>query len=364
MAGPLPDVAFVADNLEAGGAERQLTYMVRVLRERGARVHVFTLLAGGGFADEIHARGAGVSAIGPSGTSHLTRLVRLVRTGRAFAPGVIQSAHFHTNLYAAALGRLLRVPSVGAVRSSLGLSVERLGRLGRLSVRAPTLVAANSHAAVEEANALGLDPGQFVVLPNVVDTDMFSPAPVARKAGTFTVCWVGNANPKKRHDLVVEAFARAFSGDPDARLVIHGRGGLGPEIQAELARQRVNGQAEVVAPGDPVPTYRGADVLVLASDVEGTPNTVLEAMACGIPVVATAVGDVPELLRDGSGVVVRPGDVDGLARALASLRRDRQRRLDMGATARRRAEQDFAIPSLAGSLGHVYRQAGVRERVA
>lgn len=364
MGGALPDVAFVADNLGGGGAERQLTYMVRALRERGARVHVFTLVPEGAYAEEIRARGAGVSSIGPSGTTHLTRLVRLVRAGRAFSPDVVQSAHFHTNLYTAAAGRLLRVPSIGAVRSSLRLSVERLGRFGRLSVRAPKLVAANSHAAVAEAGPLGLDPGRFVVLPNVVDTDAFSPDPHAGETDGFTVCWVGNANPKKRHDLVVEAFARAFAGDPDARLVIHGRGGLGPGIRAELARQGVNGQAEVVAPGDPAPTYRRADVLILASDVEGTPNTVLEAMACGVPVVATAVGDVPELLRGGSGVVVTPGDVDGLARALASVRGDRERRLEMGRAARRRAEHDFALAGLAGHLGRVYRRAGVRERVA
>jgi glycosyltransferase involved in cell wall biosynthesis len=360
MAGELPDVAFVADNLEAGGAERQLTYMVRVLRERGARVHVYTLVPEGTFAAEIRARGAGVSSIGASGTSHLTRLARLVRAGRAFRPGVVQSAHFHTNLYAAAAGRLLRVPSIGAVRSSLRLSVDRLGRFGRLSIRAPTVVAANSRAAVEEAGALGLDPSRFVVLRNVVDTDAFSPAPVTSGTGAFTVCWVGNANPLKRHDLVVEAFARAFSGDPDAQLVIHGRGGLRPEIQVELARQGVNGQAEIVTPGHPASTLRRADALVLASDAEGTPNVVLEAMACGVPVVATAVGDVPELLRGGCGMVVSPGDVDGLARALASLRHDRERRLVMGGIARRRAEQ-FDLPGLADNLRRLYRQAGVRE---
>jgi glycosyltransferase involved in cell wall biosynthesis len=358
MAAELPDVAFVADNLEAGGAERQLTYMVRVLRDRGARVHVFTLVPEGTFAAEIRACGAGLSWIG-SGTSRLARLVRLVQGARAFRPDVVQSAHFHTNLYAAAAGRVLRVPSVGAVRSSLRLSLDRLGRLGRLSVRAPTLVAANSRAAMEEARAIGIGSSSVVVLRNVVDTDAFSPDPNPSEADGFTACWVGNANPLKRHDLVVEAFARAFRGDRDTRLVIQGRGGLRPETREELARRGVNGQAEIVAPGNPVATYRRADVLILASDVEGTPNTVLEAMACGVPTVATAVGDVPELLRDGSGVVVRPGDTDGLARALASLRADRERRRDMGRTARRRATR-FALPTLAGALGGLYGQAGVR----
>jgi glycosyltransferase involved in cell wall biosynthesis len=354
MSRTMPDVAFVADSLAIGGAERQLTYMVRVLRDAGSRVHVFTLAEHGAFADDVRACGADVTSIGPSGTSHVKRLVRLVHGARAFTPAIVQSAHFHTNIYAAVVGWILRVPSIGAVRNSMTFSLERVPRFGRLSLRLPTVVAANSRAAITESGRLGFDAGSFALLPNVVDTEVFAPASAFVSAAELTVCWVGTSKPEKRADLVTRAFVRAFSDTADARLVVHGGERWHGEIRAEAAAAGLTDHVELLAAGDPLPTYRRSDVLVLPSDVEGTPNVVLEAMACGLAVVATAVGDVPELLDGGRGVLVPPNDPDALALALRQLRDDPDRRLELGRAARRRVEESRSLPGLRPALEQLY----------
>jgi glycosyltransferase involved in cell wall biosynthesis len=103
------------------------------------------------------------------------------------------------------------------------------------------------------------------------------------------------------------------------------------------------------------PVYRAADVLVLTSDNEGTPNVVMEAMASGLPVVASRVGGVPELVRDGeTGFVLAADDEEGMAAKLQRLIGDRDLRERMGRQARRYMESFHALNRLPGYLGSLY----------
>src|SRR5206468_1918872 len=93
-----------------------------------------------------------------------------------------------------------------------------------------------------------------------------------------------------------------------------------------------------------LPVYREADALVLTSDYEGTPNVVLEAMACGLPVIATRVGDVPEIVRHGeTGFLVEPSDTEAIAERLVDLQRDRALGVRLGSAARRHAERHHSF---------------------
>lgn len=100
---------------------------------------------------------------------------------------------------------------------------------------------------------------------------------------------------------------------------------------------------------------RSADVFVLPSFLEGQPIAILEAMASGLPVVASAIGAVPDLIRDGvEGRIVEPGDVAGLASALGELVQDPSARREMGRAARRRAEEHHGLESLSARLAKIY----------
>jgi len=109
---------------------------------------------------------------------------------------------------------------------------------------------------------------------------------------------------------------------------------------------------------DPAPLYRKADVFVLTSDHEGTPNVILEAMACGLPVVATAVGGVPDLVQDGvTGFLCAPRDTAGIVAALARLAGDPVLRREMGERARVHVERCHARDRLPDLLESLYRTA-------
>ena len=103
------------------------------------------------------------------------------------------------------------------------------------------------------------------------------------------------------------------------------------------------------------PLYRRADVCVLSSDFEGTPNVLFEAMASGLPVVATKVGDVPAIVLQGeTGFVVERDDLDGLTAALAELVRNEPRRIEMGRRARQYVEAHHSLERLPAYLERLY----------
>jgi glycosyltransferase involved in cell wall biosynthesis len=137
--------------------------------------------------------------------------------------------------------------------------------------------------------------------------------------------------------------------------------GDGPEREALAARAAAAGIAERVtfvgSTRDVIGLYAAMDVLVLPSLQEGSPNVVLEAMACGLPVVASAVGGVPEIIdEERTGYLVAPGDANALARKLALLAHDRARRVQLGRASRRRIEDHFDIRQTVEHHAALYRR--------
>jgi glycosyltransferase involved in cell wall biosynthesis len=177
----------------------------------------------------------------------------------------------------------------------------------------------------EAAIQLGARADSVVVVRNGVDADLFRPAPQAAArqqlglpADVPLVLYVGNLKASKGVVDLANAFAQLADADPRPHLVMVGGGDARAEVVAALARH----QARVHLPGpvalEHVPTWMAAANLVaLASWAEGTPNVLLEALACGRRVVATRVGGIPDVISDPAmGELVPARDVAALARAL------------------------------------------------
>ncbi|GHT94285.1 glycosyl transferase family 1 [Betaproteobacteria bacterium] len=173
---------------------------------------------------------------------------------------------------------------------------------------------------------------------------------------------VGRFATVKNQVFLARAFARAVtSGAPgaeDLRLIIVGEGEKRGEIEAELRAGGVLERAWLPGVRDDVPRILpGLDCFVLPSYSEGTSLAIQEAMACGLPVLATAVGGTPDLVTEGeSGFLVRPDDDVALAGRIVQLAAAPELCATMGARARRRAERDFDIRRTIGRYGELFNQ--------
>jgi glycosyltransferase involved in cell wall biosynthesis len=354
-------VSFLAGTLGQGGAERQLYYMVRALKQAGAHPRVLTFAEGEFWEAHLRKLDVPVIWVGQQ-RSRMQRVKRILSELRSHPADLLQSLHFYTNAYVGLCGGLLGIRSLGSIRNDGKKEMREGGSLaGRLGLRVPGMIAANSGEAIRFARRYGLPASRLAFLANAVDTDRFSPGP-REERGELRVLAVGRLHRQKRFDRFIRLVARlqVHSRTPVKGTIVGGEPGSGNarhELEAQACSMGLTPGVLTFQGGaaDTVPFYQGADLFVLTSDSEGTPNVILEAMSCGLPVVATRVGGVPDVVQDGvTGCLVDPGDEQAMVRTVLSLLEDRDRRLEMGDRARRFVMQNHSIGRLAPRLSEVY----------
>lgn len=353
-------LTFVAGTLGQGGAERQLFYILSALTSAGAELQLLSLTRGEFWEEKIRNAGIQVIWVGEP-KSKLGRLVRIVQELRAFKPTVVQSQHFYTNLYVAVSARLLSRRDVGAIRSDTHSEVQDSGNfLGMSSLRAPRLIAANSRAGIKNAIKLGLKTSSLFHLPNFVDTDYFKPAGRFSHKGVRLLA-VGRLALEKRFDRfihLIDSLRKLHELDVTGLIV-----GDGPERDnlQKLARELHLGPNVLEFKGmvaDTRDAYRNADIFVLTSDYEGTPNVALEAMASGLPVISSRVGGVSDLITHGeNGYLFDAGDDDSMLNTLVELVRNAELRRRVGGQARESVLNKYALNRLPVYLKDLYQLA-------
>lgn len=315
--------------------------------------------------------------------SDLRTLVKLYRLMRRERPQIVHTHQAKAGFAGRLAARLAGVPIVlhtfhGHVfrgyfsprKTRLFLLMERLG--ARLSSRIVTI----SPRLRDELAAFGVTTAdRIAVIPLGFDLDAFASQPRAdghfRRSlglpdGAKLVGAVGRLVPIKNIPLLLEAAVLARRRDPAIHVVLVGDG----EIRADLeARVAALGLAEAVTFAgwrrDLPSVYADLDAVVISSDNEGTPASLIEAMASGCPVVATRVGGVPDLVADGeTGRLVPPGDPAALAAALLARFAEPERTDRMAALARRRALERYQARRLVADVDRLYREllasAGLR----
>ncbi|MDP9341260.1 MAG: glycosyltransferase [Actinomycetota bacterium] len=347
-------VALLVESLRSGGAERQLTELAtRLDRDRFApRVLVWQEndFYGGAL------RETGIEVIGYRRRGKLDP-VPTVRVARWLRSGEVRIAHGFDdtgNLYAA-LGRWMagRGVAIAAERSEERL----LGGLSGLHKgwghRHATVTVANSHSGAAFVTKTAGPRARVVVIPNGVDLQRFRPGdPGERERARRRLGWpleprvlltVGTVRRVKNHLGLAMALERLESLDGwEARWIGVRDPDYAEMVERYLRRPRLS---SVVHLHDPIPNiedaYLASDVVVLSSQHEGTPNVVLEAMASGRPVVATAVGDAPRYVEDGvTGWLAPSPDPASICRALsAAIRCTAEELTAMGEKGRLRMEE-------------------------
>jgi len=356
-------ICFLAGTLGQGGAERQLFHMLDQLQRAGARVTLLCLTQGEFWERRIVELGVPCIWVGQK-KSRLRRLFRIFQELRRDRPDIVQSQHFYTNLYAAVAGRASGLPAIGAIRSNVFGEVRDNGRvLGNLCLHLPHLLAVNSSAAIENALTRGIAPGKLWLVPNAVDVDRFHPDAnkcAGKRDGAFQILSAGRMDALKRFDLVLRVIDRLRrEARVPIRAVLAGDGPLRSSLEKQAAELNLLDCVEFRGQvADLAPLYRESDALLLASDQEGTPNVILEAMASGLAVVATAVGGIPGIITSGkNGFLAPPGEEEGLVNALLRLTESDTLRAEIGGQARAFAAASHAPSSVLTALGGLYRAA-------
>jgi sugar transferase (PEP-CTERM/EpsH1 system associated) len=218
---------------------------------------------------------------------------------------------------------------------------------------------------------IGIPPGRLHTIYNGVDTERFQPAAAGRQplAGSpfkdpalWLVGTVGRMQTVKAQPVLARAFALALQQQPTLRtrlrLVLVGDGPLRAECERVLREAGVADLAWFAGERGDVPdVMRGLDCFVLPSRAEGISNTILEAMASGLPVLATAVGANGELVMPGvTGRLVPAGDASALAEGLVHLAQDAEGSAALGRAGRRRVEQRFSLGAMVAAYESVYQR--------
>lgn len=342
----------VLATLKRAGAERMAVTLACGLDRARFDTAVVTLYDPfpGGFEPVLKEAGIPTYSLGKRRGLDTRMIPRLFRVMRQFRPAVVHT-HSYVLRYslpaAWAAGADAMVHTVHNVASK---EVDFAGRwLHRLAFRRRvTSVAVAKEIGRSMETYYGRPPA--AVIPNGIDTEAFHRpecrAPWRRAHGfrddDLLILSVARLEPQKDPLALIRAFSIALGHDPRARLLLAGDGSLRDPARAEAAAL---GLAERVhflgVQPDVAELLSAADLFALSSTYEGNPMAVMEAMAAGLPVVATSVGGVPEVVAHGeTGILVPSGNRDAFAAALAALATDPTRRRAMSEAARRSA-QDF-----------------------
>jgi glycosyltransferase involved in cell wall biosynthesis len=358
-------ICFVAGTLEHGGAERQLFYVLRELRKHGAALKVLCLDKGEFWEPAIRSLGIPLVWVGAN-RSRLARLLKVLKELHREPADILQSQHFFANGYVGLTARLLRLSGIGAMRNEGNVELQRNGRIGgRLNLHLPAIIAANSKMAIDEVVARGLPRSRLFFFPNVVDTEPFKPGP-DRGTGIEPIVLLasGRMVRQKRFDRMISIVGRLRNDlKLDVRALIVGPAHdrkLRTELECQAAQQGLIPDHVQFVDGvaDMAPHYRRAQVFVLTSDFEGTPNVLLEAMASSLPVVSTNVGGVPQIVQEGrTGLLKDRDDLEGLIMAVAALVRSPALRREMGRQAREYIERNHSLRRLPAYLAGLYDKA-------
>jgi glycosyltransferase involved in cell wall biosynthesis len=356
-------VLHVLSPAQIGGLERVVTMLAVGQRARG--VHVVALLNPGEaakhpFITRLEGLAIPVTPLEVAGRNYAREYRSLGALVNRLGPGIIHTHGYRADVIAGQVARAHRVATVSTVHGFTGGGIRNrlYERVQCIALRRADAVIAVSRPLVHRLVRAGVPRAKIRCLPNgfLPPETNFSRAVARRKLGirddSIVVAWVGRLSPEKGADVMLHAIAEC---DPAWQLSMIGDG---PE------RNRLREQAEKLGIDNRV-TWHGAvasagsllhafDAFVLSSRTEGTPIALFEAMYAGVPVIATRVGGVPDVVESAHALLVPPENPRMIARALEEIARERSAATKRSALARERVLQIFSAEPWLAAIDAVY----------
>jgi len=363
-------VLHLITELNIGGAEKALARLLAHMDRDRFTLTVACLYGGDSpLAGDIRALNIPVVDLGMTAKWRWDALLRFHYLLRRERPTILHTWMFHANVVGRVLGRIAGVPIIITSRRNVNIGGKPREYINRVTAElGDRAIAVCELARQVEIEQTGISPEKVVTIHNGVDVEQFSEpvlqttAQVRKTFGIPTdvplVGSVGRFRPQKGFSDLLTAMVKVRQSLPTTRLLLVGDGELRGELEA---RARLLGLDDVVTfagmRSDVPQVLTALDVLVLPSLWEGLPNAILEAMAAGRPVVATAVGGTPEVVVDGmTGLLVPPRDPPALAEAITHLLDAPDLRYRMGQAGQERVLQHFSIERMVERTQNLYDQ--------
>ncbi len=358
-------VGLIIGQLTYGGAESQLYELARGLGPEFEPTVYCLSASRSPYGDRLRDLGIPLRVLPARGRLDVTRVARLAR---ALAEDRIELAHAFLFI-ASAYGYLATRFGAGvdslvtsARNCKLEPSTVRRAVIRRAFRASDAIICNSSEMAAFAHENYDAPVARTRVVLNGVDIVRFSPGEL--NSGAPVVGTVGRIEPQKNLDLFLEGARKVLQTHPETIFEIVGEGSLRSHYEARVAALGLSESVFFKGTMADIPGFLARlNQFWLTSDWEGTPNVVLEAMAAGVPVVATRVGGTPEVVADGvTGSLIEAGDVESLAVAAGEILGDPMVRASMSREARDAAERRFSLSAMVAATEAVYREAAADRR--
>lgn len=370
-------VVLVIDDLEYGGAQRQVIELANNMDRDHFDVHVCTLSNYVPLGRQLRDSDRRLHTVVKRNRVDFTVVPRLARLLKSLNADIVHSYLFSADIASRLAGCLARTKLViGSERNANHSHKKRNILAYRMTHKCVDLIIANSKAGAQyNSKMYGRPASDYRVVYNGVDTDRFRPrdamglrkelgiAAEKRVIGVFA-----SFKPQKNHTMLLQAFKKVLESFPDAQLLLVGNqlygsmmgtGDYNWRMEQLIDELGIRRQCMSLGNRDDVEViYPVCDITVLSSLYEGTPNVLLESMACGIPVVATNVCDNSYVVKEGeAGFLVEVGDVEGMASRIKMLLGNDALRQEMGQKGVTWVRKEFSIARLVQETEGVYLDA-------
>jgi L-malate glycosyltransferase len=351
-------LGFFLTSFESGGTEGQMLELISRLDRSRFEVHLACFHRSGVWLPRAERAAQSLEEFPIAGfarPSTASALARFVRWCRARKLALLHTCDFYANVFGLVGAALARVPIRIANRRELNPDKSQPQiLLQRAAYTIAHRIVANSAAAAEALIAERVPQDQVRVIHNGIDVAQYRP--VYRHTRRRRITTIAKLRPEKAHETLIDAAALLLPRFPDLRFTIVGDGPREGVLRARAAERRVEHAFAFLGHRDDVAAVLAeSDVFVLPSRSEAFPNSVLEAMAAGVPVVASRVGGLCELIDHGrTGLLVPPDDPRNLADAIASLAENAEAASSLARSARRHVEARYSFEQMVSRFETLY----------
>ena len=368
-------VAYLIDGLSMGGAERLMVPVLKYLSRAHFEPYVCAMQSkdGNPMAEELRALGVPVECLNIQHLRDLDAIPRLTRYLKKIGADLVHTQLEAANILGNISAKLLGLPSVCTIHVMPSLDVKTKTRLHQkvewLSLRyfCDRVISVSEEARQHHVAISGARDSQAITIYNGIDLSAFSDIDAAHERESFraeckipsdanVLVTVAVLRPPKGIQFMIRALPAILAAHPNTYYLIVGSGSHQDALMEEVRRADLEDRVIFAGMRRDVPRALAAsDVFVLPTLTEALPTVLAEAMAARLPIVASRVGGIPEMIQDGqNGILVNPEDLETLADACIQLLNSPARRIAMGAEGHRIANQKFSIERQVHQLKELY----------